>query len=84
MRRRRVNLWDAGNFATAGAGWYRVRVRARGRDAGEVRAGDESVEEHFVSVWPGPPRPDVVHRADDAFARAHYDPGRLPGLPVHP
>jgi hypothetical protein len=75
---------DAGNFAVAGAGWYRVRVRARGRDAGATNAGDEVVEEHRVSVWPAPPLPDVVHRADDAFARAHYDPGRPPGLPIHP
>ncbi|MEU7579856.1 hypothetical protein AB0B50_19895 [Streptomyces sp. NPDC041068] len=27
--------FDAGNFATAGPGWYRVRVQPRGRDAGE-------------------------------------------------
>jgi hypothetical protein len=25
-----------------------------------------------------------VHRADDAFARAHYDPDRAPGQPIQP
>ncbi|MFI1026933.1 hypothetical protein [Streptomyces sp. NPDC020951] len=82
---------EAGNFATAGAGWYRIRARARGRDAGARPSedpsedpGDEPVEEHFLSVWPAPSEPDVVHRADDAFARAHYDPARPPGLPIEP
>ncbi|MFF3611674.1 hypothetical protein [Streptomyces sp. NPDC002580] len=74
----------AGNFATAGAGWYRVRVQARGRDEGDAHEGDTPVEEHFLSVWPAPPRPDAVLRADDAFAREHYDPTRPPGRPIHP
>ncbi|MBK3576661.1 hypothetical protein JHN63_23205 [Streptomyces sp. MBT65] len=75
---------DAGNFATAGAGWYRVRVQARGRDEGAGHAEDTPVEEHTLSVWPAPPAPDTVHRANDAFARAHYDPTRAPGQPVQP
>ncbi|MFD7002286.1 hypothetical protein ACFWA5_40080 [Streptomyces mirabilis] len=75
---------DAGNFATAGAGWYRVRVQARGRDEGDEHEGDAPVEEHFMTVWPAPPQPDAVHTANDAFARAHYDPTRPPGQPVQP
>ncbi|MEV8545795.1 hypothetical protein [Streptomyces sp. NPDC051572] len=75
---------DAGNFATVGAGWYRVRVQTRGRDEGDGHAGDTPVEEHFLSVWPAPPEPDTVHRANDTFARTHYDPTRPPGQPVHP
>ncbi|MCX4825516.1 hypothetical protein OG883_37825 [Streptomyces sp. NBC_01142] len=75
---------EAGNFASAGPGWYRVRVQTRGRDEGDAHEGDESSEEHFLSVWPAPPEPDVVHRAADAFAGAHYDPARPPGRPIHP
>lgn len=75
---------DAGNFATAGAGWYRVRVQTRGRDEGDGYAGDTPVEEHFLSVWPAPPEPDTVHRANDTLARTYYDPTRPPGQPVQP
>ncbi|MFF3584400.1 hypothetical protein [Streptomyces mirabilis] len=75
---------DAGNFATAGAGWYRVRVQARGRDEGDAHEGDAPVEEHFMSVWSAPPQPDAVHTANDAFARAHHDPARPPGQPIQP
>ncbi|MFK8910486.1 hypothetical protein [Streptomyces sp. YS-3] len=75
---------EAGDFATAGPGWYRVRVQARGRDAGEAIQGEDVVEEHALTVWPAPPQPDVVHRATDAFARRHFDPARPPGLPVDP
>lgn len=75
---------DAGNFATCGAGWYRVRVQARGRDEGDAQQGDTPVEEHFLSVWPAPPEPDTVHRANDTFARTHYDPTRPTGRPVQP
>jgi hypothetical protein len=75
---------EAGNFATMGPGWYRVRVQTRGRDDGNDGAGEEDsvVEEHYVAVWPAPPQPDRVHRATDAFARAHYDPQRPPGQPI--
>ena len=76
--------WDAGNFAMAGEGWYRVRVQTRGRDEGDAHQGDTPVEEHFLSVWPAPPAPDTVHRANDTFARTHYDPTRPPGQPVQP
>jgi hypothetical protein len=82
-------LEEAGNFAMAGTGWYRVRVQARGRDEGEAAEGEaaaegSAVETHFLSVWPSPPEPDVVHRANDTFGRAHYDPRRPPALPVEP
>ncbi|MFI2367550.1 hypothetical protein [Streptomyces sp. NPDC018833] len=75
---------DAGNFATAGEGWYRVRVQARGRDEGNAQEGDDLVEEHLLSVWPAPPQPDVVHIADDTFARSHYDPTRPPAHAIQP
>jgi hypothetical protein len=48
----------------AGAGSYRVRVHARGRDTGaaaDVVAG-APVEEHLIQVWPAPPAPQAVHK----------------------
>jgi hypothetical protein len=75
---------EAGNFATAGPGWYRVRVQARGRDEGDADTGDSAIEEHLLIVWPAPAEPDAVHRANDSFARAQYDPRRPPGQPIHP
>ncbi|MEV0096479.1 hypothetical protein [Streptomyces sp. NPDC050738] len=71
---------EAGNFATAGPGWYRVRAHTRGRDSGDA----DGAEEHLLISWPAPPQADVVHRADDTFARSHYDPQRPAGLPVDP
>lgn len=73
---------DAGNFATAGPGWYRIRIHARGRDEGESNTG--TTEEHLISVWPAPPEPDHVHKATDAFARNNYDPQRPPNQPIQP
>ncbi|MFI1397244.1 hypothetical protein [Streptomyces sp. NPDC020681] len=81
---------DAGNFAISGAGWYRVRVQTRGRDAGrgpeasDVPDAPASVEEHCLTIWPAPPAPDLVHRAADAIARACYDPTDPPALPIDP
>ena len=75
---------EAGNFAIAGPGWYRVRVQVRGRDNGGTASDNGSAEEHLLSIWPAPAEPDVVHRAEDGFARAHYDKSRPPGLPVQP
>jgi hypothetical protein len=89
-----LNQWggdgvkEAGNFATAGPGWYRVRVQTRGRDEGTDGAADDDdedetvVEEHYLAVWPAPPEPDHVHKATDGFARTHYDPTRPPAQPI--
>ena len=48
----------------AGAGSYRVRVHARGRDAGAAADVVEGapVEEHLIQVWPAPPAPEAVHK----------------------
>lgn len=47
----------------AGAGSYRVRVHARGRDAraAGVVVG-APVEEHLIQMWPAPPAPQAVHK----------------------
>jgi len=52
----RSNSWD-----------YRVRVHARGRDAG--RGGGQvdggRLEEHLIVIWPGPSAPPIVWKAMD-------------------
>jgi len=70
-----------------GPGSYRVRLHARGRDAGAGRdvVESEPVEEHLLQVWPAPAAGMIVRRASDAFGRATRDataqPGPDPRLP---
>jgi hypothetical protein len=66
-------------------GWIRLTTQHRADEP--PLPGEEwetVVEEHFLSVWPAPPEPDTVHRANDTFARTHYDPTRPTGWPVQP
>lgn len=53
-------------------GPHRVRVHARGRDAGAENSGlyDGSVwEEHLIQAWPAPPAPQQVLRTGDQVGR---------------
>lgn len=74
-----------------GAGSYRVRVHARGRDAGADLdvVEDEPVEEHLLQIWAAPLAPEVIHKTTDEVgaglreASASGPDPRLPhGLPV--
>jgi hypothetical protein len=74
-------LW---NLTPGGPGWYRVRVRARGRDAARAAGtacfdADPPIEEHAVAIWPAPPAPDVVRRSEDEIAGG---PRPAPGGPL--
>lgn len=55
-----------------GPGSFRLRVHARGRDAGAERdvVSGRPVEEHLIQVWPALPGPDVTHKATDGFGKA--------------
>jgi hypothetical protein len=69
-----------------GAGNYRVRVHARGRDAGagEDVVEGEPVEEHFLQIWPAPPAPEIIHKTTDdvgAGFREGVSPETDPRLP---
>jgi hypothetical protein len=50
---------------------YRLRVHARGRDAGAKRdvVAGAPVEEHLVQIWPAPAAPEHRHKTTDAVAR---------------
>ncbi|MFJ5535378.1 hypothetical protein [Streptomyces sp. NPDC093261] len=52
-----------------GPGPYRVRVHARGRDAGQeaLMVEDEPVEEHLIQVWPAPAAPTQVIKTSDTY-----------------
>ncbi|MBA3488725.1 MAG: hypothetical protein H0T78_04130 [Longispora sp.] len=49
--------------------WYRVRVHAQGRDAGNahVTGPAEAVEEHLVQMWPAAQAPEQVHRMTSEY-----------------
>ncbi|GAA2102822.1 hypothetical protein [Actinomadura alba] len=51
----------------SGAGAYRVRVHARGRDiAYDAALLDEIVEDYLIQVWPAPSASEVIHKQTDA------------------
>ncbi|MGK5684870.1 hypothetical protein [Actinoplanes sp. URMC 104] len=59
------DLPDLPLLSTAGPGWYRVRVHARGRDNHFDAVTEESGEQYTVQVWPQPPQPHLIVRASD-------------------
>jgi hypothetical protein len=75
------------NLASAGQGTYRLRVHARGRDAGHradtVHNLDEISEEHLIVAWPDQDRkPETIIQTRDTFGahlREHpSDPTTMP------
>jgi hypothetical protein len=64
-----------------GTSTYRIRVHARGRDAGadlDVVTGNP-VEEHLLQIWPAPAAAELIHAATDRFGQA-FRAGIAPGL----
>ncbi len=47
--------------------WFRVRVHARGRDAGRDRdySTDAAVEFHLIQAWPAARAPEIQHKLTD-------------------
>lgn len=57
---------DLPPLSTRGAGTYRVRVHARGRDiAYDASLVEGIVEDYLIQVWPGPPGPEIAHKQTD-------------------
>lgn len=79
--------WDGQPFhtATVEPGEYRLRVHARGRDEGNARTydltmDDEPVEEHLIQLFPGT-GDQFVYKTEDkqgAFLRGDIVPEPLP------
>jgi hypothetical protein len=52
-------------LSPSGPGWYRVLVKARGRDVAHDAVVDDPVEDYEITIWPEPPSPPRVFRAQD-------------------
>lgn len=61
------------DLTEAQPGPFRVRVHARGRDAGYERVmidfDEAPVEEHLIIVWPAAVAPETVHKLTDQTGR---------------
>jgi hypothetical protein len=67
-------------LTAGGTGTYRIRVHARGRDAGadhDAVTGNP-VEEHLLQIWPAPAAAALIHAATDRFGQA-FRTGTAPG-----
>lgn len=53
-----------------GAGTYRLRVHARGRDRAYDSVQNEPVEDYLVTIWPAPPTAETILRATDQCGRS--------------
>ena len=55
-------------------GPYRVRVCARGRDAGdENELADEAVDFYLIQLWPAPIEPDAILRVGSRSAEYWHE-----------
>jgi hypothetical protein len=61
-----ARVHDLPVLTASGAGWYRVRVHARGRDAMRDLLPEEPVEEYLILTWPAACEPEAIHKATDA------------------
>jgi hypothetical protein len=68
------------------SGTYRIRVHARGRDAGADRdvVDGAPVEEHRLQAWPAPPAREIVHKATDKYGSMLRDEETLDPDPRYP
>jgi hypothetical protein len=59
---------DGGDLALP-SGTYRVRVSARGRDAGhQGEFAEDAVDRYLLELWPAPVRPDAIIQSTSADA----------------
>ncbi len=61
---------DGGSLDGLVPGSYRLRVSARGRDAGrDGEFADEAVDFYLVEMWPAPSAPDAIAKVSSEDAR---------------
>jgi hypothetical protein len=61
---------DSGPLDGLSSGTYRVRVSARGRDAGrDGEFAEETVDFYLVELWPAPESPDAIVKVGSEDAR---------------
>ena len=73
------------SLTPSGAGSYRIRVHARGRDAGanEDAVDGGPVEDHLVQIWPAPAAAEIIHKITDGYGEGFREApaGPEPRLP---
>ncbi|MFD7733414.1 hypothetical protein ACFV6F_23875 [Kitasatospora phosalacinea] len=57
-------------LSPAGPGWYRLLVRARGRDGAYDAAVDRPTEDYVITAWPEQPSPARLLRTNDECGRS--------------
>ncbi|MEV1238716.1 hypothetical protein [Nonomuraea sp. NPDC049750] len=55
------------NLAWQGAGFYRLRVHARGRDTKPDGVASTPVEQYLITSWRAEPQPDMPFKYADMF-----------------
>ncbi|MFE0422074.1 hypothetical protein [Streptomyces sp. NPDC058953] len=58
-------------LSTAGPGWYRIRVYARGRATAPGAVRNEPTEHYLLRIWPAPPSPSTILRKSTSIGRWH-------------
>jgi hypothetical protein len=72
------NEGQLGWLSAAGAGSYRLRVHARGRDRCVDGVADEPVEDYLFLAWPHPSALELVHRSSDRYGARLRGDRKLP------
>ncbi|MGW2721757.1 hypothetical protein [Streptomyces sp. NPDC001492] len=75
------------NLATAGPGWYRLRVHAHGRDTNPDGTDADPLEHYRLTVWPSPPTTTAILKSSERItaelARHTNQPAHAP-RPIPP
>ncbi|MGI5506439.1 hypothetical protein [Lentzea sp. CA-135723] len=70
---------DLPALTSFGAGTYRLRVHARGRDTAPDATAADSAEECLVISWPQRSAPEVVHKQTDSYGEQVRSSRSAPG-----
>ncbi|MFF7266700.1 hypothetical protein ACFZCL_41460 [Streptomyces sp. NPDC008159] len=77
---------DLPDLASAGPGWYRIRVHAHGRNTNPDGTDSDPIERYLLTAWPSASAPTVIlkssqHIAADLDRHAEQQPGDVVGAP---